>query len=476
MIEKRVSGRSMRSLKVPLPFFMALLLLVAWLPFPLGSNRPWSWSLFEVSTFLLTASWLIWLAVRKSTFPRLVREYRLPILLMFGWIGYQWLQLVPVPASFLEWISPPTAEIYRHAEPFAPDRWVTLSLDRGSTLEGIFKNSAYVFLFILTLAFVTSGKRLYALMIVLLLVGVIQSVYGIVAYLADDWLGLWKPVADGHYVANGTFPNKNHFGAHVVMAASVTLGLLLASMRHFESEKGGLKVIISRWVQLMLEPRAILIMALFVLFTALFFSASRGASLSLFVALVAVITIGVSHRGRYSRDAALLPIVALLFVGAAVIMGTNDLFLRLLNMSVEGNQRLLVWSDVIEMIKDYPLLGIGEGGFQWLYPAYKGSGVVENYYHHVHNDYLEILVDQGLIGSLLIGTAILLSLLSVLRGYHHRNASLLRGACFASLTACLAFLIHALFDFNFKIPANAAWFFVILAMGMVSAKIAREDY
>jgi hypothetical protein len=37
--------------------FLALLVLISWLPVPLGSNRPWSWGLMEVAAFGLLATW-----------------------------------------------------------------------------------------------------------------------------------------------------------------------------------------------------------------------------------------------------------------------------------------------------------------------------------------------------------------------------------------------------------------------------------
>src|SRR5215471_21232106 len=37
--------------------FWLLIGLIAWAPFPLGSNRPWSWSLL---TALVACAWIIW--------------------------------------------------------------------------------------------------------------------------------------------------------------------------------------------------------------------------------------------------------------------------------------------------------------------------------------------------------------------------------------------------------------------------------
>ena len=41
--------------------------LLAWAPIPLGSNRPWSWALLEITIFALCAAWTIqWLRGRVA--------------------------------------------------------------------------------------------------------------------------------------------------------------------------------------------------------------------------------------------------------------------------------------------------------------------------------------------------------------------------------------------------------------------------
>ena len=39
--------------------FWALLVLLVWLPIPLGSNRGWAWAVMEVWAFGLLACWLV---------------------------------------------------------------------------------------------------------------------------------------------------------------------------------------------------------------------------------------------------------------------------------------------------------------------------------------------------------------------------------------------------------------------------------
>ncbi len=67
---------------------------IAWAPFPLGSNRPWSWSLLIL---LITACWLLWCV---STSPKALLELskglRGPILLCLLALGWGIIQVLPL--------------------------------------------------------------------------------------------------------------------------------------------------------------------------------------------------------------------------------------------------------------------------------------------------------------------------------------------------------------------------------------------
>ena len=61
----------------------------------------------------------------------------------------------------------------------------------------------------------------------------------------------------------------------------------------------------------------------------------------------------------------------------------------------------------------------------------------------------------------------LASLWTAIRAQLKRRDRLLRGMGFAATMAIVALLIHSAVDFNLQIPANAAMFVVMLALGWV---------
>jgi len=87
------------------------------------------------------------------------------------------------------------------------------------------------------------------------------------------------------------------------------------------------------------------------------------------------------------------------------------------------------------------------------------------FYKHAHNDYLQFAAEFGLPGLAMLAAIVLLSLWQAARAQLERHDRMLRGLGCGVLMAIVALLIHSAVDFNLQIPANAATFVVILAMG-----------
>src|SRR5260370_15792437 len=74
---------------------------LAWTPFPLGSNRGWSWSFLAL---MIAAAWLVWLSSVWRQ-PRLIlvqwRAVAIPALLALAALAWGVVQIIPgVPASW----------------------------------------------------------------------------------------------------------------------------------------------------------------------------------------------------------------------------------------------------------------------------------------------------------------------------------------------------------------------------------------
>jgi len=112
-----------------------------------------------------------------------------------------------------------------------------------------------------------------------------------------------------------------------------------------------------------------------------------------------------------------------------------------------------------ELVAQYPLTGTGMGRARFFWSTDDGNGAVALY---VHNEYLQMLVDVGVIGMVLLLCLLGAVAVTVRRGRtgHHRP-----GVRVGALAALAALAVHSAFDFLWHIPVLvlAAGLFVGLA-------------
>ena len=99
-----------------------------------------------------------------------------------------------------------------------------------------------------------------------------------------------------------------------------------------------------------------------------------------------------------------------------------------------------MWKDAPAMIRDRPVAGFGGGSFVWTYPAYQRRPKYHLTYDFLHNEYLQMQVEYGAIGSGLLLAGLLWGgagvALAVVRARSRAAAALLAGAAGAAAAAC----------------------------------------
>ena len=62
-----------------------------------------------------------------------------------------------------------------------------------------------------------------------------------------------------------------------------------------------------------------------------------------------------------------------------------------------SQERVLIWVGGMKVVRDYPW-GVGQGNLSEIYPKYKVPEATETTVPHLHNDFLQILVQNGWVG------------------------------------------------------------------------------
>src|SRR6266850_6879414 len=125
--------------------------------------------------------------------------------------------------------------------------------------------------------------------------------------------------------------------------------------------------------------------------------------------------------------------------------------------------RLAVLRDSRAMVLERPALGWGLGTFEHVYPQFRSF--YTNYrIDHAHNDYLELLLETGLIGFAGVLWFVLVLLHSGWKKVPQWKTGLTGTVKIAATAGCIGILVHSFLDFNLQITANAALFYVLSTM------------
>ncbi len=289
----------------------------------------------------------------------------------------------------------------------------------------------------------TSGarRRWRWLLFILLLAATFDCLYALVQKIDGSRLVLWAPRPRQYGMrASGTYLCPNHFAN--VLAMLFPLAIALAFLR----EAGF----------------ALRLMAIYFLAAAappLYWSLSRSGWAGALGGLCATGLLLAARKSRAWFCAALVGLPLLLAAGSWTAWKTLpgvQLRVRQVLELKEGaaGVRIPMWKDMPAMIRARPVAGYGAGSFVWAYPPFQKHVDEHLNWDFLHNEYLQMQVEYGAIGSglLLIGLlGLVVSVLrAILRARDPVGATLLAGA----LGGLAAALIQALFDFNFHIFPN----------------------
>lgn len=430
----------------------ATLLVLVWLPLPLGSNRDWAIGLLVLLVGGLGALWAL-VRLKETEAPaRQARTLKagLPLLglllLAQGWVAVQWL--------------------------------AGLSVDNGKTFAYLMLGLAYSLLFLIIVSLFNTRKRLTLLLATLIVSGTLQAFWGALMTLSGvEWL-LVGPKNSYIGVATGTFVNRNHLAGYLEMTLACGIGLLLAL-------RDGRPFSWTSVLELLMGPKARLRLALVIMVIALVMTHSRMGNAAFFASLLLVggLFVLVEKQNRLRNSLILASLVVIDILVISQYFGLERLKDRLLNtrlhdVVVDGEvvqQANEVRDDVfgyaIPLLKERPVTGQGAGSFEAVFPQYPGNDI-RLHFDHAHNDYLQFGIEFGLLGMLPLAAFVLLALWYGLRALWRRESVYRSGVGFGASMGIIALLIHSASDFNLQVPANAATLVTLCAIAVLAGSHA----
>lgn len=460
------------------------------MPLPFGLTENWAIFAFEASTIVLFFLYVL----GKRFSPKVEKDNsqvsRIPILfkiLLAVFLGISVFHLIPLPQGILKILSPQTYNIYSGIfsggmSELGELGWKTLSFSPALSGYEVVKYICFFLFFYLVLKYVRTRREIETFVLVLLFSAVFQSVYGLTEYLGgtERIFGYNKEWGLGS--ATGTYINRNHFAGLLEMIFPLSLGYLLVKADFFSIKKElSFKEKILWFGQERLQRSIIFGVISVLIGIGIFFSRSRSGITIFFITIFLMILILSIMRARSTDIPArkqrlnrILKVVFFVTLFSVIMIGINPILERFTWEKMSYAGRLKYVKNTVQMIKSYPMFGTGQGTFVYVYPMFdleRTSGLVE----HAHNDYVEILAENGLIsgGSLIILAFGFFGYVGIRWG--RRRDYFVKGIGLGCLLGIAAILLHSVSDFNMHIPANVVYFVTICALALNTVRMKRNE-
>jgi tetratricopeptide (TPR) repeat protein len=417
--------------------------LIFFVPLAIGTVHLWS------KTVMLGLAVLAFcaLAFRRRRQARSFLLFPMGIALLSACV-FCLLQLVPMPEFMVRLLNPGAAGLYDFVLSgtglWGEGNFRALSLDPPGTAIALVSFLAYALAFIVVVNYFNDRRRARRLLKLIAWAGFSVALIGFFSklFVAKSILG-FHPVAQGTFFFS-TFVNPNHLAGFLGLCSPVALGLGMSARERQDKALYGFMGVISG--------------------VAVFMSLSRGGIVALLAGLAFLFVFIATRRARRLRHATLVQtsVAAVLILAGYLAYDTVISELKTLGdlEAVREETKVRSWGATFPMMADHPVVGIGKGAYQTVYPQYK-TIASDRTFTHAENQVLQLMVEWGPgFGFLFIGMFILAFILAVSRA----RQSLTMGGCLAGV---FVVAVHNLVDFNLEIGGVALIF--VLVLGVLSA-------
>jgi O-antigen ligase len=451
------------------------LFLIVFAPLAFGAVEAWALGVIEFSVLLMFCAWavkIVTLGKLSFTRPPFFTAFSLFLILVL-------FQFTPLPRSWRDFLSPSVnkrSQLPRtypnlgHSQVGAP--WTRLTVNPEATKGGFVNLVSYLGLCLVLLNNLRPREKEMTVLTTLIAVGSFEALYGLVEYWTGHQYIFWYKKAFYLGEVTGTYINHNHFAGLMELVVPLAIGMFSVEYSRYQKNWGsGLKKDLKAKVRPPRLKLTCLLVSIALMLVGLILSKSRAGLISSILSLAFLAFL--LPKKRTSPGLTIALVVGFL-IGVITLSLNRDVIQRFSWSPYEARIRFGLWKDSAAIVRDFPLWGSGLGTFQYVIPYYRSridflkvSGVPQPAaWYHAHNDYLQLLVECGVIGFLVVMWACgitLWQLFATFRTNHDRESTILGQSLSAGI---IALLLHSFIDFNLHIPANALLFCVFLSLSL----------
>jgi O-antigen ligase len=465
-VDEQASRQVRRSIDIDRIFFWSFLVALAWVPFPLGSNRLFGWGVNAVLFGCLVIAYEASLLVRRRVHPVAPSRIGFEMVLfglVCGWIFFQASHWAPEAWNHPIWAM--TSEVL--GRPVTGS--VSVAPDAG--LVALLRLLTVALVFWLALQLCRDALHAHYLTWAIAIIGFGYALYGIVQLYAFPDTILWFERTDYQDSLTSTFINRNTCATYLGMSLLASFALLLAAYRTHRTGKLPLRLRMARIIEVTAGYGAGLAFVAFSLASALMLTGSRAGITSSFIALIALIVLLSLATNRH-RAAVIIALLFIVGACAAAMLSFGDHFLDRMANAGGANLRTSTAEQTIAAALDAPWTGFGFGSFEQIFALYRDSSLgIGARWDKAHNTYAELLLELGFPAAITLGTVVLSLLIRIGVGAYKRER--VATVSFLAIGVSILVLLHALVDFSIQIEAVAITFWAIMGAGLAQSWSSR---
>jgi len=318
------------------------------------------------------------------------------------------------------------------------------------SFKDFIESNWFICLYLMVVNFIKTRKIAVLLLCVMFAAGGLNGLYGIIQNLTGG-LDLFQPTGSENILkygdqirATGTFSIYMTFAGQMILLLLFGIGFLLWFPKN---------------------PMALfLIFTLPPIFAGLLFSFVRGAWLGL---ISGILFVGFFKKKKHF----LLIICPLMILMVSIIIFYSPFRQRavgIINTQTDYSnlERIHIWTTSYEIFKDYPIMGIGGGNFRDVMDKYQNR----KSFSHAHNNFIQIGVENGLIG---LALYLYIWFLFFKEGFLATKKGLdpfSKGVILGGIAALVGFHIAGLFEYNFGDAEVAMMMWVLVGFTFAGGK------
>ncbi|APQ97010.1 O-antigen ligase family protein [Clostridium botulinum] len=315
---------------------------------------------------------------------------------------------------------------------------VTYATDKKLAIQEGIRMSTYVMLFFIIKYHMYKKEMINRIIYSCIGMSIIIGIVGIYEYLVGMGLNHKGEFESVIRVAS-TLENSNNLGSFFVL---LVFPFIILAIKEKDKWRKNLYIFLS-----------------IISFSNIIISFSRNAWLALIIGYITLIFI-FNFKLIYGA-----------ILGSGVILFIPKIINRLKEVGdlSQNLSRISLWQIAIKMIRDNPILGVGNGNYRTLYSEYynkikhlTGYKAQENF--HPHNAYLKAQCELGIVGSISLIGFLISSLVKNNRFSNNVDNNFYKYFYKGFTASIVAFMFMNFIDNFFSAPKVVAFFFIFLAI------------